>query len=200
MANQFKPWTLGELEQLKEVWPNKSREGVLAALPDRSFKAIQTKATRLRVPRGNLRQPGVYLEGSDVPYLAGIIDGEGSIMVGRRKYLSPVIICVGNTNFELIYWINQRVPGFVTRYDNPSGNRKPQRKWVIHEMATAQALLRLLLPYLIVKRKVAQVALDFLDSRLQHPRRRYNEREAHLAEETILLNRRGKIPEVAEKS
>ena len=195
MANQFKPWTLNELEHLKEVWPNKPREEVITALPERSYKAIMTKARRLSIPRGNLRQPRVYLEGSDVPYLAGIIDGEGSIMIGRWKYLSPVIISVGNTNFELIYWIDQRVPGFVTRYDNPSGNRKPQRKWVIHEMATAQALLRLLLPHLIVKRKVAQVALDFLDSRLQHPRRRYNEREVRLSEQTILLNRRGKIPE-----
>ena len=197
MANQFSPWTLDELKELREIWPSKAKEDVLAALPNRSFKAITTKAGRIRVPRGNLRQPRLYLEGSDVPYFAGILDGEGSIVVGRKKYFCPVIIQVGNTNFELIYWINERIPAYVTYYMQPSGNRKPQAKWVLHEMATAQALLRLLLPYLIVKRKIAQLTLDFLDSRIQHPRRRYNGFELRLVAEIQPLNRRGRISESA---
>lgn len=109
---------------------------------------------------------------TEVAYLAGILDGEGSISIlkMRMKRKSATYwhyalqIRIASTHLPLIEWICDLVGGriyeqtYVTRVQ---GNRKRAQHWHIGGRADVAAFLRLVRPYLIVKAEQADLALEF---------------------------------------
>lgn len=98
-------------------------------------------------------------DNSTLAYMAGIVDGEGNIGVrSNGKYINP-ILQVTNTRKELLDWIEERFGGCV--YANKE--RRPGRKllwsWQVWGRS-AQALLSLLLPFLVLKGEHAQLAIS----------------------------------------
>lgn len=100
----------------------------------------------------------------DLAYAAGIIDGEGCI-VGKRgtsrfrgQYTYNVSILVGMTDFEAVDWLFTTFGGYIYTYQY--SNRRPIRRWG-KDGAACQEFLKLVLPYLKVKRDQAQAAIDF---------------------------------------
>ena len=51
MNTQKKPWSLKEEILLKEIYPNCSIKELLESFPDRSYKCILTKSSRLKIKR-----------------------------------------------------------------------------------------------------------------------------------------------------
>jgi len=110
-------WTTGEIELLKQVYTIKGKS-VTKYFPGRSLKAIRHKAERL----GLLRAPEIRklsLSPTEASYIAGFIDGEGSIGFmrqkrGRRINYRPKIAVV-NTNREVIDFLISKL-GKPTRF------------------------------------------------------------------------------------
>jgi hypothetical protein len=145
-------------------------------------------------------------------YLAGIVDGEGTITICRsendvlRKKEYPtkdgirtceyrytgigfhVKVSVKNTDIRLMKWLQSRFGGEYYGSDNAK-NPTWKTSFVWHHAAKSkEEFILAILPYLIIKREQALVALDFL--RLGSVR--VPEKRQALYEKIVALNQRGK--------
>jgi hypothetical protein len=107
-------------------------------------------------------------------YLAGIIDGEGTIMLKRAAHnfegVTPAI-SVANTDFKLLDWLLTEVHGSKHSLHDP--NKYESRlsmkgvtfklgfTWKIGTLLDCRDLLNVLLPYLIIKYDKALIVLDY---------------------------------------
>ncbi|MFA5377841.1 MAG: LAGLIDADG family homing endonuclease [Dehalococcoidia bacterium] len=100
-------------------------------------------------------------------YTAGIIDGEGSIMINRsygptykRGFSYRLEVTVTNTNEWLVNWLKMNYGGSI----HLRKSRKPQEKdcyaWSLWSRA-ARRFLEFILPYLILKKAQAEIAIQF---------------------------------------
>jgi hypothetical protein len=138
-------------------------------------------------------------------YLAGILDGEGTITICRSEYMNEkmgkyrhgqryltvgfhVKVQVKNTDMRLMRWLKKRFGGEI--YPDKSirpAHHKDIFVWH-HAAESKQEFLLAVLPYLIIKREQAIVALDFL--RLGSSRN--PEKRQEFYEKIVALNQRGK--------
>lgn len=104
---------------------------------------------------------------TDIAYLAGIIDGEGSIYIQRRitkqGYFSyfPRFQVV-NTNREIMDWIKNTFGGLI--YDKPRIKHNPKWRMQIEWFTTVglmDQLIPLIIPYLIIKKQHAIIMMQF---------------------------------------
>jgi hypothetical protein len=103
----------------------------------------------------------------DIIYMAGIIDGEGSICIEiqspckSRKvtYYSPRLVVI-NTNVPLMNWINEKFGGTVRQRKHVE-NCKLCYKWNIFSFNAAN-LLKECLPFMIVKKRHAEIIIEFM--------------------------------------
>lgn len=108
------------------------------------------------------RQPAAVTipTGADLAYLAGIIDGEGSI---RFREGRP-FVAVYNTNTDLMDWLFRKT-GRAGKVTDRRG-RLPCYTWQVAGANDLLALCQALRPYLVVK-------LDDANRVLQHLRQKY---------------------------
>lgn len=99
-------------------------------------------------------------------YLAGIIDGEGTIFIqkhiknGYTSYWPRFQI--SNTNRELMEWIKNTFGGLA--YDKPRIKHNPKWRMQIQWYTTVSLmdkLLPLIIPYLIIKKPHAIIMIEF---------------------------------------
>lgn len=113
---------------------------------------------------------------AEAAYLAGIIDGEGSISMGRNsrktRWRWRIIIIVVNCNRKLIEWLHKEWGGSVL-FDIDKGlNRRPQHRWVVTSNA-ARRVISAAMPFLIIKRERAGWATEVLKIQKGHGGRNY---------------------------
>jgi hypothetical protein len=101
---------------------------------------------------------------TELAYIAGIVDGEGCIMLQKctarasDAYIYPVVK-VANTDFRLMDWLVKKIGAGAVQYRTRSNTGcKDVQHWTI---ASNQAIqfLKTIRPYLIVKAHQADVAL-----------------------------------------
>lgn len=106
---------------------------------------------------------------AQIAYLAGIIDGEGSIYIGNfshnKKTGTPYYqtnIEVTNTDENLINWLMINIGGRRNTYtfkQTPKNSRRTVYRWIVAgELLTH--LCHLLLPYLIIKKRQCQIMIE----------------------------------------
>mgnify|MGYP001564792206 CR=1 FL=1 len=103
---------------------------------------------------------------TDRAYAAGIIDGEGCIFVFRsssktatRRMAHSLVVNVTMTEFETLEWLKSVFGGAV--YGNGIPRKKEwnaARRWELRN-TKAQKFLRLIINFLKVKRRQAEVAI-----------------------------------------
>ena len=101
---------------------------------------------------------------TDIIYLAGFIDGEGSITMihGINNGYSP-FIAITNTNKAIIEWVQKRVGrGKIHAYEAWKEGQKPYYTWRIYNRQALE-LAKELLPYLKIKRVQAQLLIDYYE-------------------------------------
>jgi len=130
-------------------------------------------------------------------YVAGIIDGEGSIILafGRERFnlgwkISPKI-SVQNIDLRLLEWLRDHIGGSV--YSQPitrTGHhgKKPIWSYTLSGMENIRFLLEQNLPLLIVKREHAEIMLRYCNLRKQHWHKRFTQEEFDLANRLRQLN------------
>lgn len=105
-------------------------------------------------------------------YLAGILDGEGTIYIGqmsdkRRTFLKVVVT---NTDLNLMKWL---ITNFGGAYRGEQrGNYRLIYRWQPKGKKNREKLLLGVLPYLIIKREQALLALEFDRMNCSNPEKR----------------------------
>ena len=91
-------------------------------------------------------------------YLAGILDGEGTIYLRRRGRNVDFRVAVSMTDREPLDLFQKTFGGGVVHYDVPKGGNKGVFRWAISSSGAERALSALA-PYLFIKKRKAQIAL-----------------------------------------
>lgn len=132
-------------------------------------------------------------------YIAGIIDGEGSIGIQQSNKYKPnhipdhnlnLVVTVVSTDKPLIEWLKETLGG-NTVYRRPrKENHKEAFSWHIYG-TPASNLLKKISPYLIIKKKHATLGVEF-QSYKKVPRKPTEcERQWAIKNEMHQLSRKG---------
>jgi hypothetical protein len=106
----------------------------------------------------------------DWAYAAGILDGEGCIHIAHYKsnYGQFVLrVTIGNTSVALLEWLTARFGGSWCASIKPKPGYTQCYSWKA-QSRMALAFIEGCLPYLIVKRVEAEVAIRFYSERPPH--------------------------------
>lgn len=105
---------------------------------------------------------------TQIAYLAGIIDGEGSIYIGNfscnPKNGTPYYqtnMEVTNTDEALIDWLVNTIGGRKSKYTSkqtPINSRRDVYRWIVSGKDLTR-LCHLLLPYLIIKKRQCEIMI-----------------------------------------
>jgi hypothetical protein len=119
--------------------------------------------------RGN---PRLVRELSDVDcaYLAGLLDGEGSIMLYRNGVNVYSRVAVFNTCVSVVEWCRDVTgAGSLTTENRQAQGHKDMVRWNVGTLQAA-AILRQVRPYLKIKAENADIVLEFLERYVRTPR------------------------------
>ena len=126
-------------------------------------------------------------------YLAGLIDGEGSITVQIQTKKNGLMITpkisIANTNPKIVRWLS-RINLFkvYSKYDGRFPNSKKIYTFETHGLS-ALPILEALAPHLKGKREQAKILSSFIRLRLSHKRTpHFTKEEIDLVRRLILLN------------
>lgn len=115
---------------------------------------MRTKERTIRIPA----DPAI------LGYVAGLLDGEGNIYA--RGY--SVDVSIANTNVEVLRWVQRTfVAGRIAISHRARGNHKDCYAWHIGRAADIAALLKSVLPYLIIKRGRAEKMIGLCERRVE---------------------------------
>jgi len=137
------------------------------------------------------------MDSAHLAYAAGFVDGEGSIMIVQDKRLSRekfyrLRVSVCNTDKTVLDWFSA-IFGFDGVHTRSGGfQRQPQNKPVYTLLLgdkKAAEFVSLILPYLIIKRRHAELAIKF--QALKDYQRNTFDKETKLFLEMKKINRRG---------
>lgn len=98
----------------------------------------------------------------ELPYIAGLFDGEGSIFVASRSSSHNTLqlrVSISMVQEEGIVLVSTMFGGGVNCYEK-TGNRRRQWHWSLSGTG-AKDFLRILRPWLRVKAEEADAALDY---------------------------------------
>lgn len=172
-----KQWTLEEDQKLIKLYPETKTQD-LSNLLGRTLQAVRQRAFQLKVKADrayhHLANPELNqyesLTEAERAYIAGIVDGEGSIGIYNRctkntetkRYIYALPkLSIHNTNKQLIDWLHQRLGGCVHKSNHRA---KPQHSpcWGLDIQGNLQLkkLLTVILPYLIIKKDKALTILN----------------------------------------
>lgn len=122
---------------------------------------------------------------TDLAYMAGMIDGEGSIMISVSKKHGNLTskLTVYNTNEPVIRWMSETFGGSVFKVGRPL-RLKHRQEWAWSTVGNpAVAILKQVMPYLKIKRTLAELAIEAWENRCPTP---IVDRRKPLPEEVVL--------------
>jgi hypothetical protein len=202
-------WAESEIEILKQVYSCEPKAPILKQLKERTWPAIERKACYL----GLHRRLGIHKDFADFNicwtdalkgYIAGLIDGEGSIELLKansgRTY-TPVVK-ISTTSKELADWLIKFLPfGEKALLKRRKINQKPCHIIGTRSCKGVLTLLESILPYLIIKKTHATLLLNYTKNHeFRTGRYGYNHKfkvppipnwEHEMYQELRELNRRG---------
>ena len=190
-------WSDDELKILLNNLDKPVRE-LVKLLPQRTPQAIYTKLKKLKIEKRLLVARKDYEKVFEIDevskaYIAGLVDGEGWISINKNgKGFLHVYVGISNTSPELIQWLRNKLP--ESKLGAYEGERKGWRRryYVSFHGFKAGAFLKMVLPYLILKKKHALLALRFLESRLYKSKfGAYSKEEYEIYEMMKKLNVKG---------
>jgi len=164
----MRKWSYEEEMLLLSTYRHTSREALSKTL-GRTWMSIKRKAQRLGLKRSRV----IYTDPIAVPdvewaYLAGLIDGEGSISIGwnsARRNWSPRLT-IYNTSRELLENIRTLLGrGYIVtvNFKNSSfKHNRPVYQFGLSRYFDMIQVLKGVMPYLKLKRKHAELMLKFL--------------------------------------
>lgn len=127
-------------------------------------------------------------------YIAGLVDGEGSIgiinrMVSNRAYLDPYIH-ISNCNKEILEQVKESLGvGNVYKEGRQTTGHRDAYLYACSSRATIETALTKLLPYLVIKKQLAEIVLEFVSNRIPHTSYTQHELLLWLMQTTLQMKR-----------
>jgi hypothetical protein len=169
------PWafTEAELKTLRGLRAERSVKEI-AVVMGRSVGAVRAQLNRLGVRRtyGELYPlRTVRLTRAELGYLAGLIDGEGTVTVGLSgNTLKPQVV-VSNTSVAMMEWLQTRIPGpgaWVARTRAQQDGKATVYQFMMLGLRWV-GLWRAVLPLLVVKGPQMRLVIEYAElRRAQH--------------------------------
>lgn len=149
-----------------------------------------------RKPRCTVR-PGIYpcglgqkqnhhdhLTDTELAYVAGLVDGEGSIWSSYPKTgMRPLALVVSMIHRPTIEWLHGKCGGYVSPRRSNAANARQAWVWHLHGIRSG-SLLKRIIPFMVTKREEAEVGLKLWATFW------VNQWRGRLTEETVALRRR----------
>ncbi len=197
----YHAWRPGRTRaQLADKRPPEERAclvcGKLFIVGGRGGRARSTKACSTACAQASRYNHGAVarqMSVAEAAYVAGIIDGEGSIILQMRRDVVALLVSVTNTDRRLLRWLHEAVGvGSVCAQAKETTIRKATAFWRCSGDA-ADSVLRQVQPYLVAKRVQCDLALDTI-ARLRVPHLKAD-RSWHREwrDKMCSLNRRGPV-------
>ena len=101
------------------------------------------------------------MKDTDIAWLAGIFDGEGCVW-SRWPKRKNVIVEIKMADKNTILRIDKLFPGRVAQGQLSGWSKKPQWRWSLDTKGSLEFLV-LIIPYLVTKRRQAQLAIQLCD-------------------------------------
>ena len=135
----------------------------------------------------------------NLAYVAGIVDGEGSITIttnaAKRTFCS--FIYVSNTDIRLMDWLHATYGGSVYTLPNQGDNHKTAFRWALFGKK-AGGFIECIRPYLKIKCEQADIVIAFQNLRSAFHTRpsvplseEFIDQAVALKEAMLILNRQG---------
>ena len=130
---------------------------MVSTLRNNAYKLLEEKRTLL-----------AHLTETEKAYLAGLIDGEGTIGLFNRERTNVQVcipyVAVSNTNTLMRDWLKERIP--FGGWGNPGRSASRDNRWklcysVLWSSMSGIAILEAVMPYLVLKKKNAQWVLGY---------------------------------------
>ncbi len=141
-----------------------------------------------------------------IAWMAGVVDGEGSIGIYDRKlkgtnYINwSIRITITNTNIAMLDKFKEILDRCGLAYyvaENQKHGKpswRPRWQMLFTGFSRAYLFLKLIEPYLVAKKCEVDLALEFLESRMSHTRNTpYTERELEIIQELREAKRTGHL-------
>jgi len=95
----------------------------------------------------------------ELAYLAGVIDGEGHVMARRVKpgrVDFGLVLCMAD--IPILEWVHERFGGsYSGAWINEKTKSRPRKMWHLSRAADLAFLIPQLAPYLVLKRREAEI-------------------------------------------
>ena len=154
-----KRWTDDEIDLLREKYPRLGAR-IPRLLECHSLKAVGDMAYKLQLEinlwRTEVRLP---ISVARIAYFAGLIDGEGTMGIYhyRSNTEKTIILSIANTNLDVMTWIVRTFGvGTLCARKTIEKHHKQRYDWYVRRRGDVLVLLRLVLPYLIIKKGKAE--------------------------------------------
>lgn len=113
-----------------------------------------------------INHPVEELKDWQLAYIAGIIDGEGAVYLTSKGSYLQGRVSVAVTNIECINVLyNTTKMGRL--YQEKRQGRKVLYKWTVFKRLEIYLLLKSIYSYLVIKKKQADIMLEFIERRIQ---------------------------------
>lgn len=120
------------------------------------------------------REP-LLLSPTEAAYLAGIIDGEGTVFLARSGKRRTVRLSFYSTCREIVDWAHSRIGGSIVFHPSRHVQHADGWEWRVHSLSHAARVARAVLPYSIIKCKKLEAMISYCEHRLRNIRAPYDE-------------------------
>jgi len=201
LRKEIRWWTGEELDTLKNCYSNLSKKELLKVLPKKDWTNIRHKAQEIgltldydRWYKRNWKAfQTLLLNDVEKGYLAGIVDGEGTIRITKAQdkrnnktyvYYAP-IISITNTDPKLMSYIRELVK--VGHFYAEKRTKPQHRQKMVYSIASIEGVKQILdqiKDFLIVKKRNAMLVLEFIEIKKHKTETGVTPRELELYEQT----------------
>ncbi len=201
----MRTWTKEEEEILRRWYREKMPVVSVAFNLHKTYRQVVNKAHKLGLSPHTAAGKILNINPLESAYLAGLIDGEGTITIAVSKHKDWVemrpLVAIANTDRRLLDYLKN-----LLGYSYSASERKPRKEnwssgYLIETrgMKEAYELLRKILPYLIIKREQAETVLTFISHRSFKQKAPLTPKDFEYAIETRRLNLGGPEFQSAER-
>ena len=196
-------WTESEDKILREHYIMASPERLMSLLPNRTLIALRARAEELEIRKQQLTKCELGLAEWEKAWLACALDTEGTIGLHSHNYAdrpysySDPYVSFTNTDKRLVEFFRELIGGFnvASRKIGETRGKKKGHKPVFvfqtSKMSLIYTLLKEVRPYLVGKKRQAELLMEFIEIRNRKGLKGHADRQAKINEEVRELNRRG---------
>lgn len=123
--------------------------------------------------RGKQAPPAKNPTELEISYLAGLMDADGCIAMSKmiagpqktKNHRYAATMNIVNTSPDLMKWLVEKFGGIYRQRRRMSEKHKPTFDWYFNN-GKALWILKLIEPFLVVKKERARVVIEFLENRV----------------------------------